>query len=55
MALIQHVVLAFCWCLKAFYDDHIQTILAVSVNLFQDKFPFDPPFVRVVYPVLTAG
>lgn len=28
----------------------------VSLNMtFTDKFPFDPPFVRVVYPVLTAG
>lgn len=28
----------------------------VTLNMsFTDKFPFDPPFVRVVYPVLTAG
>ena len=32
-----------------FYNDHS------CVALFQDKFPFDPPFVRVIYPVLTAG
>lgn len=22
---------------------------------FQDTFPFDPPFVRVVHPILTGG
>lgn len=28
----------------------------VLLNMtFTEKFPFDPPFVRVVYPVLTAG
>ncbi|CAH3131609.1 unnamed protein product [Porites lobata] len=28
----------------------------VLLNMtFTDKFPFDPPFVRVIYPVLTAG
>ena len=22
---------------------------------FQDTFPFDPPFVRVIYPIITGG
>lgn len=29
--------------------------MALLPSLFQDNFPFDPPFVRVVSPVLSGG